>query len=178
MSTARRRADKWSSSATSATPLPRLEIGGSRRNQAEPDRWGTMASQAIMRQPVQISAGHAGEAPRRRLGGNAPASLSASRPAQVRRRWDSTWQARTRGAEASALPAASAAPTAGGRGPPAPAATQRPSAAAVTTTFSDPCQRDMRRLGPYAAAELNHRLQGQPGPVLPPGQQSQRIAPG
>ncbi len=41
-----------------------------------------------------------------------------------------------------------------------------------------PCQRDMRRLGPCAAAELNHRLQGQPGPVLPPGLQSQRIAPG
>jgi SAM-dependent methyltransferase len=65
-------------------------VGGSRRNQAEPDRPGSMASQAIKEQPLQISAGQAGEALRGRLGGKAPASVPASRPAQVRRRWNTT----------------------------------------------------------------------------------------
>jgi len=65
-------------------------VGESPRNQAEPDRPGSMASQAIKEQALQISAGHAGEAPRRRLGGKAPASAPASRPGQVRRRWNTT----------------------------------------------------------------------------------------
>ena len=44
-------------------------VGGSRRNQAEPDGPGSLASRAIKDQALQISAGRAGEAPNRRLAG-------------------------------------------------------------------------------------------------------------
>ena len=44
-----------------------IVVGGSRRNQAEPDGPGSLASQAIKDQAVQISAGHADEASSRRL---------------------------------------------------------------------------------------------------------------
>jgi SAM-dependent methyltransferase len=53
-------------------------VGGSRRNQAEPDRSGTLASRAINDQALQISAGRAGEAPKRRLGGRPATSSSAT----------------------------------------------------------------------------------------------------
>jgi len=43
--------------------------GASRRNQAEPDGPASLASQAIKDQALQISAGHAGQAPHRRPGG-------------------------------------------------------------------------------------------------------------
>jgi SAM-dependent methyltransferase len=43
-------------------------VGGSRRNRAEPRGSGSLASRAIKDQALQISAGRAGEAPRRRLG--------------------------------------------------------------------------------------------------------------
>ena len=46
-------------------------VGGSRRNQAEPDGSASRASQAIKDQALQISAGHAGEAPHRHPGGRA-----------------------------------------------------------------------------------------------------------
>jgi hypothetical protein len=46
-------------------------VGGSRRNQVEPDGPGTLASKAIKDQAIQISAGHAGQAPNRRPGGRA-----------------------------------------------------------------------------------------------------------
>ena len=51
-------------------------VGGSRRNQVEPDGPGSRASRAIKDQALQISAGRAGEAPRRRPGGR-PATSSS-----------------------------------------------------------------------------------------------------
>ncbi len=53
-------------------------VGGSRRNQAEPDGPGSSASRAIKDQTLQISAGRAGEAPRGVL-------AAARRPAPHRR---------------------------------------------------------------------------------------------
>jgi SAM-dependent methyltransferase len=46
-------------------------IGGSRRNQVEPDGPGSGANRAIKDQALQISAGRAGQAPNRRPGGRA-----------------------------------------------------------------------------------------------------------
>ena len=62
--------------------------GGSRRNQAEPDGPGSLASQAIKDQAPQISARRAGKAPERRPGGrpatsSLPAASAASAPARV-----------------------------------------------------------------------------------------------
>ena len=51
-------------------------VGGSRRNQAEPDGPGSLASRASKDQAPQISAGPAGEVPRRRPGGR-PATSSS-----------------------------------------------------------------------------------------------------
>ena len=51
-------------------------VGGSRRNQADPDGPGSPASRAITDQAPQISAGRAGQAPQRRLGGR-PAAISS-----------------------------------------------------------------------------------------------------
>ncbi len=51
-------------------------VGGSRRNQAEPDGPGSLASQAIKDQALQISAGLAGQAPQRRPSGR-PATSSS-----------------------------------------------------------------------------------------------------
>jgi hypothetical protein len=45
--------------------------GGSRRNQAEPHGPASPVSQAITDHPLQIRAGRAGQAPRRRPGGRA-----------------------------------------------------------------------------------------------------------
>ena len=50
--------------------------GESRRNQVEPDGPGSLASRAIKDQALQISAGRAGGAPRRRPGGRSAASSS------------------------------------------------------------------------------------------------------
>ncbi len=56
-----------------------IVVGGSRRDQAEPDSPGSPASQAIKDQPLQISAGHAGQAPNRRLAGRATRSSPTAR---------------------------------------------------------------------------------------------------
>jgi len=63
-------------------------VGGSRRNQAEPDGPGSLASRAIKDQALQISARRAGQAPTRRPGGRAQSAqiessllLLSSRPA-------------------------------------------------------------------------------------------------
>jgi SAM-dependent methyltransferase len=50
-------------------------VGGSRRNQVEPDGLGSRANQAIKDQALQISAGRAGQAPNRRPGGRAQITL-------------------------------------------------------------------------------------------------------
>ena len=50
-----------------------IVVGGRHRNQADPDRSGSPASRAIKDQPLQTSAGPAGEAPRKRLAGRSPA---------------------------------------------------------------------------------------------------------
>jgi hypothetical protein len=46
-------------------------VGGSRRNQVEPDGPGSRTNQAIKDQALQISAAHAGQVPNRRPGGRA-----------------------------------------------------------------------------------------------------------
>jgi len=46
-------------------------VGGSRRNQVEPDGPASLASRAIKDRALQISAGRPGEAPNRRPGGHA-----------------------------------------------------------------------------------------------------------
>ena len=46
-------------------------VGGSRHNPVEPDGQGSGANQAIKDQALQLSAGRAGEAPKRRRGGRA-----------------------------------------------------------------------------------------------------------
>ncbi len=48
-----------------------LVVAGGSRNQVEPDGLGSLASQAIKDQALQISAGRAGQAPQRRPGGRA-----------------------------------------------------------------------------------------------------------
>ena len=50
-------------------------VGGTRRNQVEPDGPGSRASQVIKDQALQISAGHAGEAPQRHRGGRTGGQL-------------------------------------------------------------------------------------------------------
>ena len=50
-------------------------VGGSRRNQVEPDGPGTLANQANQDQALQISTGRAGQAPNRRPGGRAQITL-------------------------------------------------------------------------------------------------------
>jgi hypothetical protein len=52
----------------------------SRRNQAEPDGPGTLASKAIKDQAPQISAARAGQAPHRRPGGRAQITPSCAQP--------------------------------------------------------------------------------------------------
>ncbi len=126
-------------------------VGGSRRTQVEPDRPGSLASRAIKDQALQIRAGPAGEAPQRLLGSR-PATSSAptasaceraSRPAHVRPAPEHhPRQARTQGVQASGLAVGSAARTAAGRPPRAPAATRWPSAAG--------CDDDLQR--PHATA--------------------------
>jgi SAM-dependent methyltransferase len=68
-------------------------VGGSRRDQAEPDGPGSLASRAITDRVSPISVGRAGEAPQRRRGGRPaasslrrqePASAPALPPAQAR----------------------------------------------------------------------------------------------
>ncbi len=127
-------------------------VGGSRRTQVEPDGPGSLASRAIKDQALQIRAGPAGEAPQRRLGGR-PATSSAptasacertsitssARPASA---GTPPRQARTQGVQASGLAVGSAARTAAGRPPRAPAATRWPSAAG--------CDDDLQR--PHATA--------------------------
>jgi hypothetical protein len=54
--------------------------GRSRHNQAEPDRPGTLASQAIKDQAPQISARRAGQAPNRRPGGRAQITPLCAQP--------------------------------------------------------------------------------------------------
>jgi hypothetical protein len=54
-------------------------VGGSRRNQMEPDGPGTLASKAIKDQALQISAARAGQAPNRRPGGRAQITPFGSR---------------------------------------------------------------------------------------------------
>jgi SAM-dependent methyltransferase len=51
-------------------------VGGSSRNQVEPDGSSGLASRASKDQAIQISAGRAGEVPRRRLGGRSTTSSS------------------------------------------------------------------------------------------------------
>ena len=51
-------------------------VGGSRRNQVEPDGPGSRANQAIKDQALQISTGRAGQAPSRRPGGRPAANSS------------------------------------------------------------------------------------------------------
>ena len=48
-----------------------LVVAGRSRNQMEPDGPGSLASQAMKDQALQISAGRAGQAPQRRPGGRA-----------------------------------------------------------------------------------------------------------
>jgi hypothetical protein len=48
-----------------------IVVGGSRRNQEEPDSLGSRANQAIKDQALQISTGRAGQAPSRRPRGRA-----------------------------------------------------------------------------------------------------------
>jgi hypothetical protein len=48
-----------------------LVVAGRSRNQVEPDGPGSLASQAIKDQALQITAGRAGQAPQRRPGGRA-----------------------------------------------------------------------------------------------------------
>ena len=71
-------------------------IGGSRRNQVEPDGPASLANQAIKDQALQISAGHAGQAPKRRPGGR-PAT-SSSPTASTRERASITSSASPAGA--------------------------------------------------------------------------------
>src|SRR6266705_3313174 len=54
--------------------------GRSRHNQAEPDGPASLANQAIKDQALQISAGHAGEAPNRRPGGRAQITPLSAQP--------------------------------------------------------------------------------------------------
>jgi SAM-dependent methyltransferase len=54
--------------------------GGSRDNQAEPDGPASLASQAIKDQALQISDGHAGQAPQRRPGGRAQITPLCAQP--------------------------------------------------------------------------------------------------
>jgi ubiquinone/menaquinone biosynthesis C-methylase UbiE len=55
-------------------------VGGSRRNQEEPDGPGTLASKATKDQALQISAGRAGQAPNRRPGGRAQITSLCAQP--------------------------------------------------------------------------------------------------
>ena len=55
-------------------------VGGSRRNQVEPDGPGSRANQAIKDQALQISAGRAGQAPNRRPGGRAQITPACAQP--------------------------------------------------------------------------------------------------
>jgi hypothetical protein len=55
-------------------------IGGSRRNQVEPDGPGRRANQAIKDQAPQISAGRAGQAPNRPPGGRAQITSLCAQP--------------------------------------------------------------------------------------------------
>jgi hypothetical protein len=55
-------------------------VGGSRRNQVEPDGPGSRANQAIKDQALQISAGRAGQAPHRRPGGRAQIARLCAQP--------------------------------------------------------------------------------------------------
>jgi hypothetical protein len=59
-------------------------VGGSRRYQEEPDSLRSRANQAIKDQALQISAGHAGQAPSRRPGGRAQTKAAACAPHQTR----------------------------------------------------------------------------------------------
>jgi len=127
-------------------------VGGSRHTQVEPDGPGSLASRAIKDQALQIRAGPAGEAPQRRLGGRPATSSSPTASACERTSITSSArpasagtpprQARTQGVQASGLAVGSAARTAAGRPPRAPAATRWPSAAG--------CDDDLQR--PHATA--------------------------
>jgi hypothetical protein len=55
--------------------------GGSRHNQAEPDRPASLTNQAIKDQALQISAGHAGQAPQRRPGSRSQITPIGAPPA-------------------------------------------------------------------------------------------------
>ena len=55
-------------------------VGGSHRNQAEPDDPASLANQAIKDQALQISAGRVGEAPQRRPGGRAQITPLCAQP--------------------------------------------------------------------------------------------------
>ena len=55
-------------------------VGGSHRNQAEPDGPASLANQAIKDQALQISAGRVGEAPQRRPGGRAQITPLCAQP--------------------------------------------------------------------------------------------------
>ena len=57
-----------------------VAVGGSRRNQMEPDGPGSRANQVIKDQALQISAGRAGEPPRGRPGGRAQITPSCAQP--------------------------------------------------------------------------------------------------
>ena len=57
-----------------------VAVGGSRRNQVEPDGPGSLPNQVIKDQALQISAGRAGEPPRGRPGGRAQITPSCAQP--------------------------------------------------------------------------------------------------
>ena len=57
-----------------------LVVAGRSRNQVEPDGPGSLASQAIKDQALQISAGRAGQAPQRRPGGRAQNAPLCAQP--------------------------------------------------------------------------------------------------
>jgi SAM-dependent methyltransferase len=134
-------------------------IGGSRRNRVEPDGSSSLASRAINDQARQISAGRAGEAPRRRPGGRSPTSSSPTASACERASITSSASpagagtpprqaARTWGVQDNGLAVGSAVRTARGRPPRAPAATRWPSAAG--------CDDDLQR--PHATATCACRV--------------------
>ena len=113
-------------------------VAGSRRDQADPDGPGSPASRAITDQAPQISAGRAGQAPQRRLRSrpaaiSSPTASTCQRQHHVQRRPGRSRNTASPGPgvrrSSSGLAAGSAVPTAGGRPPPAPAATRWSSAA-------------------------------------------------
>jgi hypothetical protein len=57
-----------------------IVVGGSRRNQVEPDGPGTLASKASKDQALQISTGRARQAPHRRPGGRAQTTPLGAQP--------------------------------------------------------------------------------------------------